>query len=423
MRFVLLILINLILFVSCNSTGSNNPYSGKLLPTDGMQSITSDDSAGYISWGYYNFEIATDGSYAEVLPDRSANMRWGYHLNVVKLLEVEPCTDCVSISNIYVNPEGNVSVDVSIKHPFTDRRYTGFDVRGIIMFPASWYYPDNELRAKAGLAPWNGEWHARIASSALGDAELVNGDGLTAIWNPVGTEVAFAGSWYMYDIKKYLDPKLPIFNYYPGKFASGDNLSTLSPFINFYSTETRHMFEAGKTVTRTYIIKPPATGLIKASYAVYAHWFPPDNVPVIDPATDFPPNANSPMPYEFWVTQDALLDPDAPDLEPDKHVHWHIKNWSIDPSYWYCGTGDFIDTGGTGQNLIPHPDGEPDDYMVTANYIGDYWKIPDAYPGIWPMWCVISVSSPLDPYQPPFLEVGVDVYIANFEYAPLDGKW
>jgi hypothetical protein len=210
--------------------------------------------------------------------------------------------------------------------------------------------------------------------------------------------------------------------YYPGKFASGENLSTLSAFKRYYSTEVRHMFEVGHAVTRTYIIRPPATGPIMASYAVYAHWYPAVNIPVINPAVDFPPEANSPLPYEFYITQDSPLDFDNPDETAEKEkVHWHIKTWDIEYKYWTGSGLDFAGEG-TGGGMSPHPSGEPDDYMPdNLSYFNCYPALPDAFPGTLPMILIFRVRNPKD--FVPNISVGEEIYIAQLEYAAIDGVW
>jgi len=408
MRYYLLTL--LLLINACSGQGQAISPAPDLHESD----IKSADVVpGYIPWGFYDFEIARDGSSATVIPNRSVSGMWGYHMNVVKLLEVDPCTDCLNISNIHLLPNGDVSVDISIRHPYWDRRYTGFDVRGIIMFPATQSMPDETLREILDMDPYPGWWF-RFANNDYGDAELMNPDGWTSAWAPE-EGVIWNYHWYT----KYMPVEYPIFQYFPGKLSSGEDLSTLSAFKRFHSTETRHMFEAGETVTRNYVIRPPETGPIKAGYAIYAHWYPPDNIPVIDPAEDFPPRANSPLPYEFTVTQDAPLDIDAPlDVTTDQ-VHWHIKTWNIDRSCWGAGVADFIDAGWTGMGLTPHPSGEPDDYRMVAEYFGYYQELPDAYPGTYRIICAMSVYHPDNPIK----QIGEDIYIANFEYAAADGQW
>jgi hypothetical protein len=124
----------------------SNAYGEQALITPGIP-----DYGTNIPWGYYDLEIARDGSYAHIIPNRTVNWRWGIHLNAVKLLEQDPCTKCISTSNVHKLPNGDVSVDITITHPYKNPMYTGFDVRGIIMFPASQYIPDQELREKAGI--------------------------------------------------------------------------------------------------------------------------------------------------------------------------------------------------------------------------------------------------------------------------------
>jgi len=418
-NLVFIIFFTTTFILGCSGSLPTVPDTGQFLDSDQV-SLTSQnfETGGNIPWGYYNLEIARDGSSADVIPLRDVEqMPWGYHMNVAKFLEAGPCTNCLTTSNVHLLPNGDVSVDISIKHPFMDRRFTGFDVRGIIMFPASQTYPDNHLRELSGLQPLN-TWRFRVANHEFGDAELMNPDGWTCAWAPEEGK-SWDYDWYTDFLPEdYLD--LQIFQYYPGQFASGENLSTLSAFKRFYTTEVRHMFEAGHTDTRKYIIRPPDSGPILASYAVYAHWSPADNIPVIDPETDFPPEANSPLPYEFVISQDAPLDQDAPLEVTLGQVHWHVKTWDIGPEFWRGSVAAFNLVGYGGGPLLPHPSGEPDDYYLeNADYFTGYTQIPDAFPGTWTMICPFWTQDPGDPLR----SLSVDVYLADFEYAPFDGEW
>ncbi len=391
--------------------------NGTLAPGD---TITGDiiayeqgsyEPSGYINWGTYQLEIARDGSSYSIVPQRYGSGSWGLHLNVVKMLEVDPCTDCLNLSNIHVLPGGDLSVDISITHPYDNAAYTGFDVRGIIMFPASQYYPDNELRALIGKEPYVG-WIYRYSSEDKGDAVLVNSDGFTGIWAPDLTSSKGSTGWYE------LEEGYPIFEYFPGKYSTGDNLGTLNGFKHFYSNENRHMFEYGETVTRTYVIRPPVTGPILASYAIYAHWAPPVNDDG-DPATDFGPDANSPMPYEFWVTQSEPLDPDAPDDVNGLRIIWHVKTWDIDYTFWRVKEVDLmLECSGTNP-LEPHPDGGPDDYFRVGGCADGYNQIPGALPGAWPYIYRLKV-----PYPELYGKtLGTDWYITDIEIEAPDGEW
>jgi hypothetical protein len=68
-----------------------------------------------------------------------------------------------------------------------------------------------------------------------------------------------------------------------------------------------------------------------------------------------------------------------------------------------------------------HPGGADDDYMLLANYIGNYPWIPDGLPGVYPILCIFKTYSPLEPFK--YIPVGMDIYIMNFEYAAMDGIW
>lgn len=359
--------------------------------------------------------IARDGSEVEVIPLRVADklVPWGYNINAVKLLEVAPCEDCFAVSNVHLLPNGDVSMDVSITHPFDDPQFTGFDVRGIIMFEGHRQYPDNELRIKAGLEPWNEKVTPMQTWSdhELGDAELMNPDGWTTYWSP--TEYGLSNM-----DTKYMPTEFPIFQNFPGKYANCENPASLNAFRRFWSNENRQMFEVNKTVTRTYIIRPPAEGPILASYAVFAHWAPPLKKPVTNPALDFPDIANAPLPYEFWITQDAPLDPDKSMEENGSLVRWHVK-FSTFPVHWTTLVGIITDTlyyynGST--SLIPHPNGIKDDYWMPFN-TKPYEILPGALPGE----CIYVFR--VDMNRPPDLtKVGYDWQIKKIYIEAPDGE-
>ncbi|HDS30175.1 MAG TPA: hypothetical protein ENN67_03940, partial [Firmicutes bacterium] len=372
----------------------------------------SGNFGGWKSWGNYKLVIDREGAFGSFVPDRSANKKeynWGIHLNVLKLLESEPCSNCLTLSNIHKLPDGDISVDISITHPYPNHlEFTGFDVRGIIMFPASQLFPDNDLRQAAGYDPWI-PWFVRIANHEKGDAELMNPDGWTTIWG----EWEDPNSEPYAAFHKLTEGDFPILKYYPGKYATGENLSMISAFKRYYSDETRYMFEPGKTVTRTYIIRPPSTGPIQASYAIYAHWAPATVSPVTNPELDFPPEANAPMPYEFWITQDEVLDPDMPMIERASHIHFHIKTWHIKyDKYWLVGACDIAFVNNVGGGIWPHPSREPDDYWQWPWFPEPYVYIPGYLPGLCTYLYRCEVYHP-DNQGPPRL--GSDYYIVKFE--------
>ena len=144
-RFIMVLTAFSILSLGCMAAGrSVSPSLSSENEQDPASVIASSslEHGRFIQWGSYDMVIARDGSYSSVAPMRYAGGTFGMHLNAVKLLEVHPCTDCISLSNIHILDNGDVSVDVTLRHPWpaypqVNKLCTGFDVRGVILFPAS----------------------------------------------------------------------------------------------------------------------------------------------------------------------------------------------------------------------------------------------------------------------------------------------
>jgi hypothetical protein len=242
--------------------------------------------------------------------------------------------------------------------------------------------------------------------------------------NPDGYSSAFSPddggkSWW------YVDPylagidHLPIFNYYQGKYSAGESLGSVNGYKHYWSNENRHMFEVNETVTRTYIIRPPSDGPIQTSYVVYAHWFEPAVYPVTNPAEDFPPQANSPSPYEFWITQDEPIDPDQDGFDQSKHIHWHIKTWDIVVKEWKGSQTDVMYQLNWGGNVFPHPSGIEDEYWMKDFNSYPYSELPNAFPGSYPYLYGLSVFGVEEPNSIP---IGREYYIAYIDIAESDGE-
>jgi hypothetical protein len=412
----ILVLILLCLIPACSAR----------LPSDAVAPATPGDlevreassNGGDVCWGTCDFVIARDGSEWEVIPKRSADATWGYHLNVVKLLEVSPGNNCINIWKIKLLPGGDLAVSISITHPYNDPCYTGFDVKGIIMFPASQYMIDPGLFECVFGEPYDGPWGYRFASYRKGDAELMNPDGHTMIWAPDKR----SRQEYYFEIE---DADLPILQYYPGRMASGEDIGTINGFKTYYTHKNRHMFQPGYTVTRTFIIRPPAEGPIHASYAVYAHWAPPSVYPVKNPAVDFPPEANSPIPYEFRIEQVGPIDSDAPFEVQAQSLLWHIKYWHWGPysgaEDWMPGTWTdlLLGSNGGGIHLEEAFDICPDCYRTEQWFIACY----DCYelPGTVPVVFFYSVRPPGWKSTQPILATAN--YIAWLHLEACDGEW
>jgi len=300
-----------VIAVGCAHIG-DAPTSPQIPTLSAQNSIDDSYKGPYRSWGEWDLYFNENHDSVDAVPRRSARL----HLNSTKFLE-SYCTDCLKIKNIKNNGDETIDLTITIAHPFSGHpEFTGFDVKGIIMFEGSHEIPDNIF--KYPLYPQN----FRASWRLLGDPEVLNADGYTYRWSP----------WYD------SGSTLPIFNYWPGKFSNGTPTANINAFLNFYSMEERHIFESDAKVERTYTIFLPP-GPVIAGYAIEACWEPPVNTPVDDPVNDFPITANQPECYSFnCVLNDGLpVTSDDPCCNiTDVSIHEaraEIYFWYIHPDY------------------------------------------------------------------------------------------
>ena len=265
---IILAFVILSAFVGC-STGQS-----PVTPDTGSVQVSQNSryQSNRTLWGYWTIRVDPGSKTIEIVPDRGA----GSHFNVVRLLDVSPCTDCISISNLSWLPDNVIQCDFQLKHPFTGNlKLTGFDVRGILVTDGDTLFPASN----------------RFASFDGSNPTLIDPDGYTALFNPVEFPADSA--------------PLPILGYFPGKFSSGDNFTgTLNPFMAFCKDNPRRMFEAGATETVTIILKYPSMPFA-FGYAVDASWLKVDEV--VDPVTDFPSDANCLEPYRLDSKMSSVI--------------------------------------------------------------------------------------------------------------------
>lgn len=273
MRTLLVLILGVLTIAGCGNA-VKNPLSVDNSPKLSSETLDRALSDSHYLWGEWEFYIDESHENIDVVPRRNSR----FHLNALKFLE-EYCADCLKITNVVNNGDGTIDLSIRLSHPFKGfPQYTGFDVKGIIMFEGSYEMP-NDYPTVPIPDP------VRISWRKLGDPELINPDGYSHRWYP-GYE---SGS------------ELPIFNYWEGKHAKGTPSAHLNAYRNFYSIEERHIFETDASVARTYKIWLPPGEPVTVGYAVDASWEPPTTIPVSDPVTDFPISANQPEYYEFEV--------------------------------------------------------------------------------------------------------------------------
>jgi len=281
-----LLLLVAFMLIGCGRSGSDNPVAPAGPHGVSDQAAPAAAANRYV-WGVWKVRIDAEGLSAEIIPQRVSEM----HFNIVRLLEQTACTDCLSIGNVHLLPNGDLTVDVTLKHPFpTMVRYTGFDVRGILIGNSDYTFP-----LSGRMVAWGDD---RL--------RLLNADGYTALFNP--TEYPET-------------PDVPaLLRYFPGKWKVGSGFTaTLNPYLAYSEDQPRRIFAAGSMQTRTYLLHVPS-GPIKFGYAVDACWTPVENV--VDPVTDFPPDANCLEAYRIKVDVGAGLLPEAGSSVPIQVELW-----------------------------------------------------------------------------------------------------
>lgn len=265
------VIVVLLLSISC---AGHNLLRDPIKPPENHHNFptsTASQSSGHQLWAFNYLYIDPSSGTIEVIPMRTPM----FHMNVLSYLEYGPCTYCVSVVGFREAPQGTHEVDIRLRHPFTLKNFTGFDVRGIVMFTGS------------GFFPCAGESGLNVSHRFLGDGQVLNPDGFTALYNPSTVDYA------------------PFMGYLHGRLASPDipdaQLNAYKRFISDPSSQ-RAVFEAGDQVMVTYNLHLPLAPLV-LGYAVDASWAHPINNPVWDPWTDFGPEANCPEAWKIEVTE------------------------------------------------------------------------------------------------------------------------
>ncbi|MCX6646529.1 MAG: hypothetical protein NTY09_09250 [bacterium] len=226
----------------------------------------------------YNFiyvdPYSPDGPKFEVIPVRQGV----FHLNVLKFLEVSPCTDCFKVVGFYYPEHGKLGIDIQIEHPWTELDKSVFDVRAIIMFNGSHEFP---ICGKSTSDP------------ALGDGAVLNPDGYTALYN--GSTITAPVGGYQ--------------KYFPGKQATlvvpDSDINGYKCFMTDGPWNNRNAFYAGSSDVNSFSLQLPAWPFL-IGYAVDVSRMPPITMPVDDPMTDFGIGANCTEPWKVYVNEEPV---------------------------------------------------------------------------------------------------------------------
>ena len=269
-------ILSVSLMLGCSSGGSQ---SIPVVPDDSQQITgnadnTPDESAAaghyLMSYGMiYVDPTDPDNPEFDVIPLRATSI----HLNILKFLEVGPCTDCFKITGATKIEPLHFTMDIEITHPLPEMIFTAFDARAIIMFNGSHIFTDSGLSC---------------SDNTLGDSEFVDPDGYTALHNSSTLGVA-PGDFFGYFQGKIATPTLP-----------DATLNGYRRYITNDPANTRNALYNGDAVTQSIELRFGANPFA-LGYAVDACWAPPIIDPVTNPMTDFGPDANCEEPWNLDV--------------------------------------------------------------------------------------------------------------------------
>jgi len=325
MRSIGVLLVISLIICGCATNPATPSTVDEEAVTDLRVSNTNSQTGNHRLWGEWEIHIDATHTHAEAIPIRSGR----FHLNTLKFLE-ETCTDCLQILGIHKNGDGTTDLMVRLTHPFPGLpQFTGFDVKGIIMFEGSYDVPFAYAVWPFGERQDPSYFH--ISAGFAGDPEVLNPDGYSVLWSP----------WWP------SGSDMEIFNYRQGKYSNGTPTANINAFLNFYTDEERHMFRNDGSVVRIYNIWLPP-GPVVAGYAVDACWEPPDVTPVTDPLNDFPVSANQSEPYHFRfvlnndevIKEDCCLGSDWLDCSRCRYEYadWYgesPRHGAVALPYWY----------------------------------------------------------------------------------------
>jgi len=265
--FPLLAIALLVLFsFGCGSGNNQNtivPPTGNHQTPQPQGGVT--DINQRILWGLWKIDVSDNHQDAAIHPLRTGD----FHFNVLKMIENQPLTKCLTIDSINTADPKIIEIYLTLWHPFPGNyNLTGFDVRGIFITKADYYFPEN------------------VRNIAWSDSYplMADYDGYTNFFNPTQFPESPGTS--------------PLLTYVTGDLATGTNLtSTLNPYIAYREDAPRRAFMPGDHETKRIRFYAP-DGAFSFGYAVSACWTWPGKT-VTDPIIDFPPDANSPEPYQI----------------------------------------------------------------------------------------------------------------------------
>jgi hypothetical protein len=163
-RLYFLILVScaiMLFFTACNSHGASPVDQG--LPGSDLQqrlSVNADLPSGESVFGAFDFILNPETLSVETLPLRAVSeIGDSWDLDISQYLSSHPCSNCLKVSGIGADEDGNVILDIGIKHPFPSGGQRidldVFDVRAILVVQGDEQFEQMQLNDE----PMCGNFH------------------------------------------------------------------------------------------------------------------------------------------------------------------------------------------------------------------------------------------------------------------------
>ena len=129
-KLILSLFVSIFLLLGCAQTS----VSPELTPVT-LSAPSTGQTIDWI-WDRQTIAVSADLTEAESVPLRNESL----HLNVNMFVEGPPCPKCLKVGKPKLLDDGTFTIEVTLRHPFPNQpEYTGFDVRGIVVFKATDY--------------------------------------------------------------------------------------------------------------------------------------------------------------------------------------------------------------------------------------------------------------------------------------------
>ncbi|HEX9744115.1 MAG TPA: hypothetical protein VGB30_01700 [bacterium] len=281
-KYALLSLILAVLFflvIGC-SGDNKDPVNQTIEP---YPDNTLQISSGHYLFGYNLLQCDTENGSIDVIPVRSTD----FHLNVTGILNATMGVSASIVPGESDPPNALFVLDITLTHPLSAQKFSGFDITGILITPGS-----------LNVGP--------LVFANADETRLLNADGYSRWWNP--TEFTQPGMFGY--TKGNLSPfpassltaTVNPYKYFADALSAE---STMSPVQNapLDADNGRGLFSAGAVNTRRYQIRfesDPGPKVV-FGYAINASWSQPDPNPPVEIPDDFPIEANQPEAYNIAV--------------------------------------------------------------------------------------------------------------------------